>query len=168
MMDDLGMEGPARGGGKKGEGLQSPEIRLGRPEDLEAVASIEVQSFTNPWHPDTFRSILHQQHSTILVAADAREGVIGYAVVWWVLDQAELGNLAVRGDFQGRGIGSILLDHASAFVREKGAASLFLEVRVSNGKARRLYERHGFSQISVRKGYYKNPPEDALILVRSL
>ena len=68
---------------------------------------------------------------------------VGYAVLWWVLDQAELANLAVRTDRQGQGIGSVLLDQAIEHVKSKGVESLFLEVRQSNESAYRLYANQG-------------------------
>jgi ribosomal-protein-alanine N-acetyltransferase len=136
--------------------------------DLSGIAGIEAAVYSNPWHPDTFRSLLQQDRAKILVAEDEAGGVAGYAVYWWVLEQAELANLAVRADQQGRGLGGAILDQALVMAGKQGIESVFLEVRVSNEAARRLYAGRGFRQISVREGYYQNPKEDALILVRSL
>lgn len=136
--------------------------------DLSAIAGIEAAVYSNPWHPDTFRALLQQDRAKVLVAEDEDGGVAGYAVYWWVLEQAELANLAVRPDQQGRGLGGTILDQALAMAGNQGIESVFLEVRVSNEAARRLYSGRGFRQVSVRKGYYQNPKEDALILVRSL
>jgi ribosomal-protein-alanine N-acetyltransferase len=138
------------------------------PNDLPTVSEIESRSFSNPWQPDTFRSLLEQERAIVLVAEDAVAGVVGYTVLWWVLDQAELANLAVREDYRRRGIGSVLLDEGIDFVERRGVESLFLEVRLSNESAYDLYSDHGFTQISVRKDYYRNPREDARILVKHL
>lgn len=135
---------------------------------LSGIAGIEAEAYSNPWHPDTFRSLLRQDRAKILVAEDEEGGVAGYAVYWWVLEQGELANLAVRGDQRGRGLGGAILDKAMAMAVDQGIESVFLEVRESNDPARRLYRSRGFRQISVRKGYYQNPREDALILVRDL
>lgn len=143
-------------------------IRQAAEPDLEAIAALEAQSFSNPWHPDTFRSLLTQERARILVGEDPDQGVVGYAVVWWVLEQAELANLAVGEEFQGRGIGSALLDKVIEFAGMRGIETLFLEVRMSNETAFRLYEKRGFQQIAVRKGYYQNPREDARILAKTL
>ncbi|MFH1762596.1 MAG: ribosomal protein S18-alanine N-acetyltransferase [Gemmatimonadota bacterium] len=143
-------------------------IRPAVAADLESIIVIESQSFSNPWQPDTFRSLLEQERAKVLVAEDPAGGVVGFTILWWVLEQAELANLAVRKDHQRRGIGSILLDSAIAHAESQGVESLFLEVRVSNEPAYRLYSHRGFSQISVRKDYYQNPREDARILVRQL
>jgi ribosomal-protein-alanine N-acetyltransferase len=103
-----------------------------------------------------------------LVAEDVEMGVVGYAVVWWVMDQGELANLAVAEGLRGRGIGSVLLDRVLADVRERGVETLFLEVRVSNDSAFRLYLSRGFIQVAVRKDYYRRPREDARILLKDL
>jgi ribosomal-protein-alanine N-acetyltransferase len=144
------------------------KIRGANPGDLAAIAEIEGQVFSNPWHPDTFKSLLKRDRARLLVAEDDEGDVAGYAVFWWVLDQAELANLAVRRESQHRGIGSALLDESLKAAAAEGVASIFLEVRMSNSAAHRLYESRGFFQISVRKGYYRNPPEDARILVKFL
>jgi ribosomal-protein-alanine N-acetyltransferase len=146
----------------------SVRIRPAAAADLTTIADIELQSFSNPWQPDTFRSLLEQERAKVLVAEDPVAGVVGYTILWWVLDQGELANLAVRMDHRGRGIGSILLEKAMAHAESKGVDSLFLEVRMSNEPAYCLYSNRGFTQISVRKGYYQNPQEDARILVKHL
>lgn len=143
-------------------------IRRAQPGDLPAMAVIESGSFSNPWHPQTFRSLITQERVIVLVAEDTDQGVVGYAVSWWVLDQAELANLAVREGHRGRGIGSALLDRVLDEIRERQVESVFLEVRMSNERAHGLYLNRGFTQIGVRADYYQNPREDARILVRHL
>jgi ribosomal-protein-alanine N-acetyltransferase len=152
------------------EGAGPLELRI-RPAvegDLVAISEIERVSYPNPWHPKTFASLLRQNRARVLVAERGPDGILGYAVFWWVLDQAELANLAVRRDARGRGLGSALLDRVLAETRRRGVESVFLEVRASNHSARRLYVSRGFTQVSVRRGYYQNPTEDALVLVRAL
>ena len=144
------------------------KIRPAIPADLGAIAELELNSFSNPWHPGTFRSLLQQPRAMVLAAEDPIEGVVGYAVLWWVLDQGELANLAVAEEHRGRGIGSSLLDRALTHATSQGVESLFLEVRVSNESALGLYKGRGFVQISSRSGYYQNPREDALVLVKHM
>jgi ribosomal-protein-alanine N-acetyltransferase len=157
---------PTASGGDSEDG--SLKIRRARQGDLRTIAEIELRSFSNPWHADTFHSLLKRPRARIFVAEDPVTGVVGYTVLWWVLDQGELANLAVTEDRQGRGIGSMLLDHTIDQAMKVGVKSLFLEVRMSNRRARRLYATRGFTQISVRRGYYQNPPEDARVLVKHL
>ena len=146
----------------------SMTIRPAVAADLKAIADIEFQSYSNPWQPDTFRSLLKQERAMVWVAEGSGSSVLGFAVLWWVLDQAELANLAVQRDHQRRGIGSILLDEAITHAETQGVESLFLEVRMSNEAAFRLYSERGFTQISIRRDYYQNPREDARILVKYL
>jgi ribosomal-protein-alanine N-acetyltransferase len=147
-----------------------PPFRI-RPADLgdvDAVAAIEATAFSNPWHPQTIRSIVAQGRARVLVGEDPSEGVVGYAVIWWVLDQGELANLAVKENYRGRGLGSALLEQAMAEARDNQVKSLFLEVRESNRAAQNLYLARGFVQVAVRRDYYRNPREDALVLLKTL
>ena len=143
-------------------------VRLAKPEDLEIVCAIEAQSFSTPWQPDTFRSLLRRDQVRILVAELPGVGVVGYAVLWWVVDEGELANLAVAETHRGRGIGSRLLDQVLTYAEAESVENLFLEVRASNTRAQQLYLARGFRQVAVRLGYYRDPREDALVLVRHL
>ncbi len=148
--------------------MESVSLRWAGPSDLEAIARIETESYSNPWHPDSFGSLLRRDRARLLVAEVPAGGVVGFAVFWWVMDQAELANLAVENGYRGRGIGGALLDRVLAEAAAVGAGTIFLEVRVSNDDARRLYTGRGFTRISIRRGYYQNPKEDAWILARAL
>jgi len=143
-------------------------IRRANASDVDPIARIEAESYANPWRPDTFRSLLHRDGARILVADAPGMGVVGYAVFWWVEDQAELANLAVQEGARGRGIGGALLDRALDEAGSMDVTSVFLEVRVSNQAAHRLYLSRGFTRISVRTHYYQNPREDAWVLVKTL
>jgi ribosomal-protein-alanine N-acetyltransferase len=143
-------------------------IRRACASDVDPIARIEAGSYANPWRPETFRSLLHRDGARVLVADAPDAGVVGYAVFWWVKDQAELANIAVVKDARGRGIGGALLDRALEEAGALGVASVFLEVRVSNQAAHRLYQSRGFTRISTRTGYYQNPREDAWVLVKTL
>jgi ribosomal-protein-alanine N-acetyltransferase len=135
---------------------------------MDAVAALEAESFPNPWHPHTFRSLIKQERVVILVAEIPGEGIVGYTVLWSVLDEAELANLAVRERYQGQGLGSALLDRVLAEAEARDIHRVFLEVRMSNEKAFELYRSRGFNQVAVRESYYQNPVEDARILVLEL
>jgi ribosomal-protein-alanine N-acetyltransferase len=145
------------------------EIRLRplEPADLPAVLWIERVSYSVPWSEATFRGLLRRRDADLLVAVAGYE-VVGYAIFWTVLDQSELGNVAVAPGWRGRGIGEQLVAEVLRIVGERGVRELFLEVRPSNAPARRLYERFGFTQVGRRRNYYQAPVEDALILRRPL
>lgn len=154
--------------GALGEAGASFVIRPAVLDDVESVAALEALSFSNPWQPQTFRSLIAQGRAHILVAEDPTLEIVGYAVVWWVLEQGELANLAVREEEQGRGIGSALLDRVMADAGAQGVESLFLEVRESNKRALELYLSRDFTQVAVRRDYYQHPREDARVLLKRL
>jgi [ribosomal protein S18]-alanine N-acetyltransferase len=131
--------------------------------DLDAVLEIEVASFSTPWRRDTFEGLLRRKDSDV-IAAVRDDTLIGYAICWTVLDQSELGNVAVAREARGKGIGRRLVLEAMERVRKRGAKECFLEVRVSNTGARKLYEELGFTAIGTRRGYYRSPVEDALVM----
>jgi ribosomal-protein-alanine N-acetyltransferase len=137
-------------------------------EDVKAVAGIEADAFSSPWSAETFASLLERPGLELLVLEDEREGVIGYAVLWCILDQGELANVAVTPRLRGRGLGSHLLSRVFEVARERGIDTLFLEVRASNARALDLYRRFGFADVGRRKGYYERPREDALIMAARL
>ena len=87
---------------------------------------------------------------------------------WLVIDQAHINNLAVRPELRGRGLGTQLLESILVEARHLGATSLTLEVRRSNTAAQRLYSKAGFFEHSVRKNYYTQPVEDAIVLLRKI
>ena len=136
--------------------------------DVDAVAALEAATFTAPWKPDTFQSLLDRSGAELWVLDDPDAGVVAYAVVWCILDQGELANIAVAESHRGKGLGRYLLGKVLDVARERGVQSLYLEVRVSNEGAIELYHSFGFTQVGVRKKYYDKPVEDALIMVRRL
>lgn len=153
---------PARAaGGASPEGVW---IRPMVEEDLTRVLEIERASFAVPWTPATFRGLLGRPDAHLRVAELENGEVVGYAALWTVLDQAELGDIAVADGWRGRGIGTRLLHAIFDLAVELGVRELFLEVRVSNEAAQRLYERHGFRVVGRRPGYYARPKEDALVM----
>lgn len=148
---------------KSSPGSAAITVRGMKRKDVSTVAEIERRSYSLPWSPFTFRSLLRRSNAILLVAED-RTGIAGYAALWITADEAELGNLAVRPGRRGLGIGRELLAHALLEVTERGTESVFLEVRESNEVARRLYERAGFRIVGVRPDYYSSPREDALVM----
>lgn len=145
----------------------APRIRPLCAADLPRVLEIEAEAYSVPWRRDTFGGLLRRT-DTDLLAAERNGRVIGYAVCWTVLDQAELGNVAVAGEVRGRGVGRLLLGAVFRRLRERGARECFLEVRVSNAPAQALYRQQGFDVVGHRPRYYTDPPEDALVMRRSL
>jgi ribosomal-protein-alanine N-acetyltransferase len=136
--------------------------------DLETVQAIEAQAFTTPWSVETFGRLLDRPAAHLLVLEVPPAGVVGYAILWCILDQGELANIALREEWRGRGLGAFLLDRVLEVARERGVRTLFLEVRDSNTAARALYESRGFVEIGRRRDYYEAPREDARVLEKRL
>ncbi len=136
-------------------------------EDVPRIAAIEQLVFSDPWPATAFAGLLDRDHLFFAVAREGAGGpVVGYVVAIFAGGEGEIANLAVAPDFQGRGIGSDLVE---AVLREAGllgVEGLYLEVRESNAAARRLYGDRGFEQVGRRRGYYRRPAEDALVLRR--
>ena len=142
-------------------------VRRARLDDLPDILAIERVSFTDPWSHSSFAALLEQPRVYFSVALDAENGaLLGYTVAWFVLDEAELANLAVTPEARGNGIGALLLGGALAASEARGSMTMFLEVRASNYPAIALYTAHGFTEVGKRRAYYRKPVEDALILRR--
>lgn len=133
-------------------------------DDLDLVLGIEHVAFAMPWSSITYRNLLRRRDADLSVAEIPEVGIIGYAAFWSVLDEAELGNIAVTPEYRGRGVARALLDRVLERATEKQINAMFLEVRVSNERARALYERAGFKQVGMRRNYYAFPLEDAIVM----
>jgi len=138
-------------------------LRPARHADIDAVLSIERASFGDPWNRGAFVDLLDDPRVAFLIA-DVGGEVRGYVVAWFVLDEGEIGNLAVASEARRHGIGARLLDGAIATVRRSDVDTLYLEVRDSNAAARALYASRGFVEVGRRREYYRRPKEDALVL----
>jgi len=135
--------------------------------DLEAVLAIEAASFTNPWTREMYLAEFDNVGvSFFYVARDAAGVIVGFCSVWRVLDELHINNLAVDPTHRRQGIGAALLTFVLREAEKFGVRRATLEVRPSNEAARLLYARHGFSAAGVRRAYYSNPVEDALVLWR--
>jgi [ribosomal protein S18]-alanine N-acetyltransferase len=138
-------------------------LRAARAADIDAVLAIEHASFADPWNRSAFVELLDDPRVAFLIA-DAGGAVRGYVVAWFVLDEGEIGNLAVASEARRQGVGARLLDGAIAAVRKSDVDTLYLEVRDSNAAARALYASRGFIEVGRRRDYYRKPKEDALVL----
>ena len=141
--------------------------RAASTNDLDGVLAIEDASFNNPTTREWYEAELKRPEVCfIYVMRTDTHPVAAFCAFWLVADQAHINNLAVLPELRGRGLGTQLLAAITDEAAHLGATLVTLEVRQSNIPARRLYERAGFYQDGVRKNYYTNPIEDALILSR--
>ena len=139
-----------------------------KPElDLDGVLEVEAASFVNPWTRDMFAWELHNpQISYIYVVRAGKERVVAYCSCWLIFEELHINNLAVRAEWRGRGCARALLEHVLSEAARLGARRATLETRRSNEGARRLYEGVGFAVDGIRRNYYTNPPDDAVVLSR--
>ena len=132
-------------------------------DHVAAVAALEKICFADPWSERSVASELDNKLALWLVAVDGG-AVAGYVGSQTVLDETDMMNVAVYPDYRRQGIAEKLIQELVVRLRSLGSRCLTLEVRASNGPAIALYEKLGFTQVGLRKNYYRNPREDALIL----
>ena len=152
-------------------------IRRASRADLAAMLRIEQASFADPWTVDSLSTALSLERMRVLVAEPAGWGtqgggaapeVLGYVVALVVGPEAEIADLAVAPNARRLGIGRALLEQIIVEVATAGVRTVYLEVRESNHAARTLYASNGFGTVGRRRGYYRTPVEDALVLRRHL
>jgi ribosomal-protein-alanine N-acetyltransferase len=137
--------------------------------DLDTVLTIEEVSFASPWPRQTFLDEVHDNQVAHLFVARASEGinrgaVVGYTCVWVVVDEIHIINFAVHPDVRRQHVGHQLLASVMRWAAERGCRQGVLEVRTSNRGAQRLYAQFGFAPVAVRKHYYTDNQEDAIIM----
>jgi [ribosomal protein S18]-alanine N-acetyltransferase len=146
--------------------IANDRIAIGpmREEDVPRVLEIEQESFPSPWPRDAYlRELRDNRLACYLVARDAN-AVVGYTGMWIILDEAHVTTIAVAPDCRRQRIGERLLVALIAEAMRRGARWITLEVRRTNGGAQALYRKYGFKDIGVRKGYYSDNREDAIVM----
>jgi ribosomal-protein-alanine N-acetyltransferase len=135
--------------------------------DLPGILAIETASFKTPWTETLF---FNEIFKTISVARVAKIGgkVVGYLCTNVILDEGHILNLAVHPEYRGLGIASLMIQEVLEIMKSDNCRSVFLEVRISNEEARKMYEKFGFELLGTRKNYYISPVEDAVIMVLRL
>ena len=131
------------------------------------VAALEKQCFSDPWSENSVASELSNPLSAWLVAMDG-DVLAGYVGSQSVMGESDMMNIAVHPDYRRQGIAQTLVEGLCELLRQRGSLGLMLEVRASNAPAIALYEKLGFRQVGLRRNYYRNPKEDALILRKAL
>lgn len=139
-------------------------IRLMAEEDIDSVVEIEEQLFSKPWTKQDFINSMSDRHNIYVVAENEHQEIIGYCGIWGVLDEGQITNVAVRTEDQGNGVGFKMLEELLFIGRNEGLQQYTLEVRKSNIKAIRLYEKLGFVEEGIRKNFYDKPVEDGIIM----
>ena len=145
------------------------QLRPMQMADLDEVMAVEPTIYSHPWTRGNFSDSLNSGYSAWVLRAG--EKMIGYALLMIILDEAHLLNLSIAKDQQKQGLGRYLLEHMLQIAKNYKANNMFLEVRPSNISAIVLYEKLGFCEMAVRRGYYSADPtkfksgrEDAILM----
>ena len=143
------------------------QIRRATPADGAAIARAEAEIFPDPWTERDIIDTISTSGAMCYVATSDTGELLSYLVARQIPPEGEIYRIATLPDKRGRGIAYRLLDYAVKTERGRGLESLFLEVREHNAPARALYRAYGFKEIGRRKNYYRNPDDDAIIMLYS-
>ncbi|MBS1705014.1 MAG: ribosomal protein S18-alanine N-acetyltransferase [Armatimonadetes bacterium] len=132
-------------------------------EHIPAILEIESKVNSAPWSDRSFRhEITHKDSVFLVMLSDGN--VVGYGGIWLVVDEAHVTTIAVSSDYQNQGLGTRLMVELLERAKDAGMTCATLEVRAGNAPAIHLYEKLGFQQAAVRKGYYPDNREDAVVM----
>jgi ribosomal-protein-alanine N-acetyltransferase len=132
---------------------------------LADVVAVEQSAYSHPWTTGNFSDSVQSGYQAQVLVGDER--VLGYFVAMKGVDEVHLLNITVAPDCQGQGWGRVMLDALAVWSRGQGAQWLWLEVRASNARALRIYERHGYRRVGERRAYYPDlygRREDAVVM----
>ena len=136
--------------------------------DIDKIVALEQELFSSPWDKEAFYYELEKNaFSTILVLEDELE-IIGYIGMWLLGDQTQITTLGIKKAYQGNGYAKKLMDKCGEITKMMGYANINLEVRISNQRAIRLYEKCGFKIVAIRKNYYQDNHEDAYLMIKEM
>ncbi|AET66349.1 ribosomal-protein-alanine acetyltransferase [Desulfosporosinus orientis DSM 765] len=144
--------------------MNEGKVRPMRMDDLEAIMEIEVSSFSTPWSLQAFKAELKDNEYARYTVLEVEGKVVGYMGLWFILDEGHITNVAIAPNFRGKHWGEFLMRSVMVKMIEEGMERMTLEVRASNSPAQSLYSRLGFKTAGIRKGYYADTGEDALIM----
>ena len=144
-----------------------PIFRKGIEKDVKYIAELEKMTFSDAWTMQGVRETFEQPHAFITVAEHDNK-IVGYCIVYYVMDEAEIARIAVSEDVRRQGIGKGLLDYTCKCCRDKQIERLLLDVRQSNETAIAFYKSYGFQKDGIRGNFYEMPKEDAVLMSMSL
>ena len=141
-------------------------LRLMSQEDISQVTEIDREAFPTLWPPANYQRELKNGLAHYIVACDEGAGhhIMGFAGLWLLVEEAHITNIAVREKHRRQGVGERLLIAIIELAAELGANLITLEVRASNTEAQKLYARYGFVRVGLRRGYYTDNREDAVLM----
>ena len=140
-----------------------PIFRKGTEIDIKYIAELEEKIFSDAWTEKSVQDTFEQKQAFITVAEDEGE-IVGYCIVYYVMDEAEIARVATCETVRRKGIGKGLLQYTCDCCREKQIERLMLDVRESNEGAIAFYKKHGFQTDGIRKHFYEMPKENAVLM----
>ena len=136
-------------------------------DDVDEVYVVEEDCFVDPWSKESIRKELKNNLARYLVA-QLDDKIVGYVGIWFVVDEGHITNVAVHSDYRGKKIGDKLVKEMIELCKENNIVAMTLEVRASNIVAQNLYRKYGFKMGGIRKEYYSDNKEDAIIMWNQL
>lgn len=143
------------------------EVRKIDENDINKIAALEREIFSDPWSANAIGETLSQKN-TVLLGAWQNEHLAGYLIVYYVLDEGEIARIAVESSCRRQGVAGHMMLALENFCEEKGIVNLMLDVRESNEAAIAFYKGCGFVEDGIRKDFYTDPKEDAILMSRQL
>lgn len=144
------------------------DIRLSKRSDIEALLGIEERCFTSRWTEAMFLYEIEENEFGKFYVLEEDGILIGYIDFWITFETCQLANVAVDLPYQGKGYSRKMMDMMIDEANKEGCETIMLEVRPSNTAARKLYESYDFIEMNIRKGYYSDNGEDAIIMCKAL
>ena len=138
-------------------------IRQMTEEDVAAVAALEEENFSRPWSYDAFLKTLSDENYIVIIAKET-DALLGYCVLLCTGEEADITNVCTALAARGKGVATEMLTVLMEAGKSQGVREFFLEVRESNVPARGLYTKLGFEEIGLRKNYYEEPREHAVLM----
>lgn len=143
------------------------DFRKMTEKDVDAVAGIEKEIFSDAWTSESIYETSCQKQAFITVAEEDGK-IAGYCIIYYVMDEGEIARIAVTPTKQHKGTGRSLLDYTCSMCRKKGVTRMLLDVRESNRNARKFYESYGFTEDGIRKNFYRMPVEHAVLMSKTI
>ncbi len=143
-------------------------LRPATSADILSITLLEERVFPTPWSEESIRHDIQRNENALVAVAEWEGTFAGYLDVWQVVGEGQVNNFGILPEFRNRGIGSHLMQYMMDWLVENGNREISLEVRTTNRGAIRLYQRLGFREYGVRKNYYLDSGEDAMIMGKAL
>ena len=141
-------------------------IRRGEEKDILAIEELEKQCFATPWSYESLKYDIVENNRALYLVAEIEGEIVGYVGIWKIVDEGHITNVAVSPAHRRKHVASALLETLFRVTERAGVVNHTLEVRAGNEGAIKLYEGFGFKEAGVRKGYYEDNGEDAIIMWR--